>query len=63
MFEYSHNTNYAIYDDMWFLRRCPICSRFVKADEQSNRVDPNATCSKHGRVKMDFIGYFDMESE
>ena len=46
-----------------FVRRCPICFRFVKADETVRYNDfgladePNATCSKHGRVKMLFQGF------
>lgn len=48
-----------------YVRRCEICCRFVKADESitvrwadDQPVDqPNATCSKCGRVKMIFIGF------
>ena len=47
-----------------YVRRCPICYRFVKADEsiRVNGLDeimdePNATCKQHGRVKMIFEGF------
>jgi len=47
-----------------YLRRCPICMRFVKADKSIlvNGLDeikdePNATCKEHSRVKMPFEGY------
>lgn len=47
-----------------FIPVCPICNRFVKADasifingmgELSDQ--PNTTCSKHGRVNMQFEEY------
>jgi hypothetical protein len=48
-----------------FIRRCPECLRFVKADKSVKvndinglKDEPNATCSKHGRVKMMFQGFF-----
>ena len=46
-----------------FIRVCPICGRFVKADKEvtfDGRGQPkgaNATCSKHGRIEMIWIGY------
>lgn len=46
-----------------FIPRCEICNRFVKADETIKGNDhgiadePNATCKKHGRIKMIFVGY------
>ncbi len=47
-----------------FIPVCEQCGRFIKADftVTVNGVDelvdrPNATCSKHGRVKMVFEGY------
>jgi hypothetical protein len=66
--EYVDDRNYITYGDQYnpmvFIRRCPQCSRFVKSDESvySNEntgaiTSPNATCSKHGRVSMPFIGY------
>jgi len=46
------------------------CGRFVKSDEflpvhglHELRDQPNATCSKHGRVKMLFEGWFDLQTE
>ena len=58
-----------LYGDMMFIRVCPECGRFVKADkileyrnyEFQDRVEfnvPNATCAKHGRVNMPFEGYY-----
>ncbi len=41
-----------------FLRVCPICHRFVRPDDKTNMVDPNATCSAHGPVRMPCEGYF-----
>ncbi|PKN97982.1 MAG: hypothetical protein CVU42_13750 [Chloroflexi bacterium HGW-Chloroflexi-4] len=44
-----------------FVRLCPVCGRFVKADDSVKcnidgvpSKEPNATCKKHGRVRMDF---------
>jgi hypothetical protein len=48
-----------------FVPVCPICGRFVKADDtiqmRAENVDqecPNATCKKCGRVEMPFEGWF-----
>jgi len=47
-----------------FLPICDQCGRFIKADESVSVSEmdglkdvPNATCSKHGRIKMVFEGY------
>ncbi len=47
-----------------FARVCPVCGCFVKADEtifvnglEGIKKQPNATCSKCGRVEMPFAGY------
>lgn len=46
-----------------FIPKCEICNRYVKADptirmnEHGIKDEPNATCKKHGRVKMIFIGF------
>ena len=42
------------YGGMTSVRVCSTCGRFVKADPTSNenRAEPNATCSKCGRVRM-----------
>jgi hypothetical protein len=48
-----------------FIRICPQCGRFVKADDTVRfHVDgppvsdqPNATCAAHGRVQMPFEGW------
>lgn len=52
-------------DGLLFLRTCPVCGRFVKADETVHvngfgelAKEPNATCSKDGRVEMPFQGYY-----
>ena len=65
---YIGNTDYITYGDMTFLRRCPECKRFVKADKilkyeknglgEIRITETNATCKKHGRINMEFIGYF-----
>ena len=54
-------------DGAVFVPVCETCGRFVKSDEfiQVNGLDelkdqPNATCSKCGRVKMLFEGWFDL---
>lgn len=48
-----------------FARVCPTCSRFVSPDPRvvfresmdgAYDFQPNATCSKHGRVTMPFEG-------
>ncbi len=47
-----------------FVRVCPRCGRFVKADpeiitkgEQVQEGVPNATCRKCGRIEMPFEGW------
>ena len=51
-----------------FERVCPICRRFVRADDvltgKRNFADdyefgPNATCGKCGRVTMGFVGWYE----
>lgn len=51
-------------DGMTFVPVCPHCGRFVKADPEvmvngleELRDQPNATCSKDGRIKMPFEGW------
>ena len=67
--EFNYETPRVYYGDMCFVRLCPECARFVKADETLNYKhnkwteedkfdEPNATCKKHGRVNMIFEGYF-----
>jgi ribosomal protein S27AE len=43
-----------------FVRLCPNCGRFVKTDDSSTEVgeQPNATCSKCGRVRMMSAGWW-----
>lgn len=49
-----------------YARRCPTCGRIVKADSTTRHNEmtgaarePNATCSKCGRVEMPFLGYYE----
>ena len=49
-----------------FIRLCPNCGRFVKCDNEVivNGLEelinqPNATCSKCGRVEMLFDGWWE----
>lgn len=50
-------------DGAIFVRVCPECGRFVKADKtlvlslSGPTKGPNASCSKHGRIEMPFMGY------
>jgi hypothetical protein len=41
-----------------FLRVCPVCHRWVRPDNDTNMKDDNASCTKHGRVRMPCEGYF-----
>lgn len=48
-----------------FVRVCENCGRFVKADgiirvheDYGLKDEPNATCSKCGRTKMLFEGFY-----
>lgn len=64
---YHENTRRISYDGgAVFVPVCEECGRFVKADdtvmisEDSGLKDqPNATCSKCGRTKMVFEGFFE----
>lgn len=57
---------YIVYgEDATFARRCEKCNRIVKADKsiQVNGLgllapDFNATCSRCGRTKMLFLGFY-----
>lgn len=52
-----------IYGEACFVRVCPDCGRFVRADDSILLNDdglkpgPTATCAKHGRVEMPFEGF------
>ena len=57
-------TRQIIYGDAYFVPVCEICCRYVKADKTIlvNEItglhpQPNATCSKHGRIHMIFEGF------
>ncbi len=66
--EYEHlrRVIYGLSDQlMVFIPVCPVCGRFVRADDtvavnglEQLADQPNATCSKHGRVQMLFEGWF-----
>jgi len=53
-------------EEATFVRVCPHCGRFVKADIEiafhlgtgQPKAGPNATCSRCGRVEMEFEGYY-----
>ncbi len=52
------------FDGMTFIPKCEQCGRYVKPDttvqidHAGQPKESNATCSKHGRVQMIFIGYY-----
>jgi hypothetical protein len=53
-----------MYGDACFIRVCPECGTFVKADEEIKIYEmtpcvrhTNATCTKHGRINMPFEGF------
>lgn len=52
-------------DGATFVPVCPRCGRFVKADESimmsegGTIGEPNATCSKCGRIGMPFEGFYE----
>lgn len=63
MYEYE-NTRRVVYEgDAVFIPVCVLCGRYIKADETIQVNDnglkdqPNATCSKCGRIKMLFEGF------
>jgi hypothetical protein len=50
------------YGEAVYAARCPQCARFVKLDptakllfESAELKEPNATCTRHGRVKTPFL--------
>lgn len=52
------------FGDQTFSARCPHCARFVKVDktakvwvERAGLAEPNATCSKHGRIETPFLDW------
>lgn len=52
------------YGEQVFSARCPQCARFVKTDstakvmvEWAGLKEPNATCTKHGRVMTPFLAW------
>lgn len=66
MYDYHEQPRVMYNGGAQFIRICPHCGRFVRADKSImlNGFDevkegPNACCSKCGRVAMPFEGYFD----
>lgn len=69
MFTYENFRRVCYAGGLTFIPVCPKCGRFVKADEIVivNGLDelvsqPNATCSKDGRVEMLFEGFVSLEA-
>lgn len=68
MNDYVESPRIVYGDGMQFVRVCSKCGRFVKADpsvmiRNETLADvPNATCSKCGRVKMIFEGWFSVDN-
>ena len=67
--EYGENTPTVMYRSRYdsevpvFYRICPICGRYVKADDRTKipeylGTEPNATCKKCGRVQMPFCTWW-----
>lgn len=74
--EVDENTPMQLYgfddneSELAFVRLCPNCGRFVKPDDHVmvNGLDevskePNATCSKCGRVTMIFDGWWPTQGD
>lgn len=66
MSEYE-NTRRVRYGELQFVPICEKCGRFIKPDDtifvngfDQLKDQPNATCSKCGRTKMIFEGFFEM---
>ena len=64
MFEYAGTRRIVYEDGATFVPVCPRCGRYVRADETIGidgfgglKDQPNATCSRCGRVKMLFEGF------
>jgi hypothetical protein len=64
MYEYEGTRRVQFTGGATFIPVCPNCSRFVKADSVIHQNglgelvrEPNATCSKCGRVEMPFEGF------
>jgi len=70
MYEYE-NTRRVAYDlgegqgQIYFLPVCPTCGRYVKMDDtikwgeyKGLSNEPNATCGKHGRIKLESEGIY-----
>ncbi|MDH3740287.1 MAG: hypothetical protein OER56_01700 [Hyphomicrobiales bacterium] len=63
MYDEGWWTPRASYGDAVYSRRCPHCAAFVKPDKsikimwmtETPADEPNATCKKHGRIKMPFL--------
>ena len=62
--DFEDSRNYTTYNGFVFIRRCPRCLRFVKADEEiwftwegCLADKDNATCTQDGRIKMIEVGF------
>lgn len=64
MYEYDKSPRIEYENRMIFIRVCPKCGRFVKADKiikvnyYDQPVGSNSTCSKCGRVEMVYEGIY-----
>jgi len=68
MIEYENFRRISYEGGAVFVPVCPKCGCFVKADDSIMVNDwsglaeqPNATCTKCGRVEMPFEGFFDLD--
>ena len=63
MCEYENIRRISYGEGAIFVPVCPLCGRFVKADDKilvndyGLKDQPNSTCSKCGRVSMPFEGF------
>ncbi len=67
-FDYANNSVWVSYGGLTFVRVCPKCGKFVKADpeitvneelpaDQGCNAKENATCKRCGRVRMPCEGW------
>ncbi len=64
MHEFENTRRVQYQSGATFIPKCEKCFRFVKADSSIKIGEvvtdrPNATCSKCGRTKMIFEGFYD----
>ena len=67
LIEEGPGTPYICYgSSLIFIRQCPECALYVRADHscevngfgEVRDNEPNATCKRHGRVQMPFVGHY-----